>query len=314
MRITTDHVIFEMNPDNQPAAKVTPGERLVFETLDCFSNTVKRPEDVVSSIDFSKVNPATGPVFIEGAEVGDVLKVTIHEINLADYGAIITAPGLGVLGHEVQQEETVICQVVDDEVKYRDFSLPLRKMIGVIGTAPAGEGVNTGTPGDHGGNMDTTAIAEGATLYLPVNVNGALLALGDLHATMGDGEVVGAGLEIPGEVHLDVEIIKNNHIPTPFVETDDKYIAIASAETIDHAVVRATKNLTSFIEQEYQQTFNSTIMLLSLAANVAVSQAVNPQKTARIELSKDVFDHLKEIPAENVTPVMPELGDHVAEI
>lgn len=314
MRITTDHVIFEMNPDNQPAAKVAPGERLVFETLDCFSNTVKRPEDVVSSIDFSKVNPATGPVFIEGAEVGDVLKVTIHEINLADYGAIITAPGLGVLGHEVQQEETVICQVVGDEVKYRDFSLPLRKMIGVIGTAPAGEGINTGTPGDHGGNMDTTAITEGATLYLPVNVDGALLALGDLHATMGDGEVVGAGLEIPGEVHLDVEVIKNSHIPTPFVETEDKYIAIASADTIDHAVERATKNLTSFIQQEYQQTFNSTIMLLSLAANVAVSQAVNPQKTARIELSKQVFDHLKEIPAENVSPVMSELDDHVAEI
>ncbi|MBG9988701.1 acetamidase/formamidase family protein [Aerococcaceae bacterium DSM 111176] len=314
MRITTDHVIFEMNPTNQPAAQVKPGERLVFETLDCFSNTVKRPEDVVSSIDFSKVNPATGPVFIEGAEVGDVLKVTIHEINLADYGAIITAPGLGVLGHEVQQEETVICQVVGDEVKYRDFSLPLRKMIGVIGTAPAGEGINTGTPGDHGGNMDTTAITEGATLYLPVNVDGALLALGDLHATMGDGEVVGAGLEIPGEVHLDVEVIKNSHIPTPFVETEDKYIAIASADTIDHAVERATKNLTSFIQQEYQQTFNSTIMLLSLAANVAVSQAVNPQKTARIELSKQVFDHLKEIPAENVSPVMSELDDHVAEI
>lgn len=314
MRITTDHVIFEMNANNQPAALVKSGERLVFETLDCFSNTVKRPEDVVSSIDFSKVNPATGPVFVEGAEVGDILKVTIHEINLADYGAIITAPGLGVLGHEVEQEETVICQVVNGEVRYRDFTLPLRKMIGVIGTAPAGEGVNTGTPGDHGGNMDTTAITEGATLYLPVNVPGALLALGDLHATMGDGEVVGAGLEIPGEVHLDVEVIKDSHIPTPFVETADRYIAIASDETLDAAVERATKNLTTFIEKEYLQTFNSTIMLLSLAGDVSVSQAVNPNKTARIALNKNIFDHLKEIPAEKDTPEMSDLDDHVAEI
>ncbi|WP_438467719.1 acetamidase/formamidase family protein [Streptococcus pluranimalium] len=95
-------------------------------------------------------------------------------------------------------------------------------MIGVIGTAPAGEPVNTGTPHDHGGNMDTTAIIEGSILYLPVNTEGALLAIGDVHATMGDGEIMGSGLEIPAVIEVTVEVLKNCDYPLPMVETKDK--------------------------------------------------------------------------------------------
>ena len=198
----------------------------MFETMDCFSDTVKTSEDVVSEIDFSKVNPATGPLFVKGAQPGDTLKVTIQSIKISDKGAVLTSPGLGQLSDHIEKEETIICDIKEDYVDYKGIRIPLTKMIGVIGTAAAGEGVNTGTPHDHGGNLDTTRMAEGATVYLPVNVEGALLAMGDLHASMGDGEIMGSGLEVAGEVEVTVKVIKDFNLPLPLIETDDVWVTL----------------------------------------------------------------------------------------
>lgn len=286
MRISSEHVIFEMNKDNEPALQVDSGSTVVFETLDCFSNTVQSETDLVSSIDFSKVNPATGPLYVNGAEPGDTLKVTIHSIKVADQGVVVTAPGLGNLADSITEEETVICRVTNDYVDYKGIHIPLRKMIGVIGTAPAGEGVNTGTPHDHGGNMDTTRIAEGATLYLPVNVEGALLAMGDLHATMGDGEIMGDGLEIPGEVEVTVEVVKNVNLPVPLVETEDLWVTIGARETLEEASKLATHNMVKLIQNKSELTFNQAGMLLSLAGNLHTCQVVNPNVSVRMELPK----------------------------
>ena len=163
-------------------------------------------------------------------------------------------------------------------------------MIGVIGTAPAGVGVNTGTPHDHGGNMDTTRIAEGATIYLPVNVKGALLAMGDLHATMGDGEIMGAGLEIPGEVDVTVEVIKNFNLPLPFIETDDLWVTVGSRQTMEDASTLAIENMVKVIQNKTNLTFNQAGMMLSIAGDLKTSQIVNPNKTMRMELSKSLLE------------------------
>ncbi|WP_028273408.1 acetamidase/formamidase family protein [Atopococcus tabaci] len=289
MRISSEHVVFSMEKANKPALSVDSGATVVFETLDCFSNTVQSSEDLVSAIDFSKVNPATGPLFVNGAEPGDTLKVTIHSITLPDQGVIVTAPGLGNLSGSIVEEETVICKVTDDHVEYKGINVPLRKMIGVIGTAPAGEPVNTGTPHDHGGNMDTTRIAEGASLYLPVNVEGALLAMGDLHAAMGDGEIMGDGLEIPGEVEVTVEVVKNFDLPVPLVETDDLWITIGSRATLEEAGRLATENMADLIQKKSELTFNQAGMLLSMAGNLHACQVVNPNVTMRMELAKSLL-------------------------
>lgn len=289
-RISSGHVIFEMNGTNKPALTVENGVRVTFETLDCFSNTVLTNDDLVSSIDFAQVNPATGPLYVEGAEPGNVLKVTVHEIRLADKGAIVTAPGLGILADQIETEETVMCDVTDEFVDYKGIQLPLRKMIGVIGTAPAGEGVNTGTPGDHGGNLDTTRITEGAVLYLPVNVPGALLALGDLHATMGDGEIMGAGLEIPGEVEVSVEVLKEFDLPLPLVETEDLWVTLGSRESLEAASKLATRQMAELIMAKSNLSFNQAGMLLSLAGNLHTSQVVNPNVTVRMELAKNILE------------------------
>ncbi|MCK9906268.1 acetamidase/formamidase family protein, partial [Frankia sp. Cpl3] len=113
--------------------------------------------------------------------------------------------------------------------------IPINPMIGVIGTAPATEGISCGTPGDHGGNMDCKQIREGTTLFLPVNVPGALFALGDLHAAMADGEIAVCGVEIAGEVTVSLEVIKGKNWPLPMAVNDGHLITIASEKELDAA-------------------------------------------------------------------------------
>ena len=288
-RISRDHVIFEMNKKNEPALAVDSGANVVFETQDCFSGEVQSETDTVSSIDFSKVNPATGPLYVNDAKVGDTLKVTIRRITLDDEGAVLTAPGLGMFADDIEKEETVIAEVTAEATFYKGHKIPLRKMVGVIGTAPAGEGVNTGTPHDHGGNLDTTLLGEGTTLYLPVNVEGALLAMGDMHSSMGDGEIMGSGLEVAGEIEVNVEVIKDNNYPLPFIETDELYATLASRETMEEASKVALDHMVEVIREKTDLTFNQAGMFLSLAGDLKVSQAVNPNKTMRVEVRKNVL-------------------------
>ena len=289
-KITRDQVIFEMNKENEPVLSIESGEKVIFETMDCFSGEVCSAEDTVSGIDFSKVNPATGPLFVEDAKVGDVLKVKINRISIDDQGVILTAPGLGLLSDGIDKEETVLTEVTEKITNYKGFEIPLRKMIGVIGTAPAGEPVNTGTPHDHGGNLDTILVREGSIIYLPVEVEGALLSMGDMHSSMGDGEIMGAGSEVAGEIEVEVEVVKDSNLPLPFIETEDLYVTLASRETMEEASQLALNHMVQFLQAKTDLTFNQAGMFLSLAGDLKVSQAVNPNKTMRVEVRKDIID------------------------
>lgn len=294
MRISRERVIFEMNRHNPPAARCQSGDTVIFETQDCFSGEVRTPEDTVSHIDFDRVNPATGPLFVEGAEPGDTLKVTIEQITLDDQGAAVASPGLGAFGTQIQQEETVIGKVSKDgTTTFNNIELPPRKMIGVIGTAPGGQGINTGTPDAHGGNLDTTLMAEGATLYLPVNVEGALLALGDMHSVMGDGEVMGSGMEIAGEAKLTVEVIKGTPLPLPLVENDEVIATLGSAETMEAASQLALDHMVDYLKSHYEMTLNEAGIFLSLCGDLIACQIVNPNKTMRVEIRKDILEKIQ---------------------
>ena len=187
--IKRETAVYTMDKENAPVARAASGETLVFETADCFGGQIQKPTDRMGALDWSRINPATGPVFVEDAAPGDTLKVEILNIDLAARAAVVEAPGEGVTGLAAKEETTKILPIQGGCAVFNDrLSLPLCPMIGVIGTAPAGEAVATGTPSFHGGNMDCKRIGAGATLYLPVNVEGALLAMGDLHAVMGRGD------------------------------------------------------------------------------------------------------------------------------
>ncbi|MDI9470081.1 MAG: acetamidase/formamidase family protein [Bacillota bacterium] len=286
MRVSKQHVVYQMHRDHPAVASCRSGDTVIFETCDCFHDSVRSSTDLVSGVDFSRINPATGPLFVEGAEVGDLLKVDILSIRLESQGAIVSAPGLGRLADLIGKELTVIGEVSGDSIRILGREIPVRKMVGVIGTAPAGEAVPTGSPHDHGGNLDCTEIREGASLYLPVEVEGALLAMGDLHASMGDGEIMGAGLEIAGEVEVRVEVIKNRKLPTPFIETPDRVMTLASGKNMEEAADRAVRNMAEYLMQTTELSLEEAGMLLSMAGDLRVCQIVNPNMTMRMELDK----------------------------
>ncbi|EOP10813.1 amidase [Bacillus cereus B5-2] len=228
-RIHKEHSIYAMSPENKPCMEVEIGSRLVFETYDCFENQIDSEDVVFQELDWNRINPATGPVYINGAEPGDILVVTIEKIKIAEQGVLTTGPNLGVMGEELHENTVKIVPIHNEHVLFsNELQIPINPMIGVIGTAPKEESISCGTPHDHGGNMDCKEIREGTTLLLPVNVPGALLALGDLHAAMGDGEIGVSGVEVAGEVTVTVQIIKGKKWPLPMAIQKEKVMTIAS--------------------------------------------------------------------------------------
>lgn len=287
MKLLADRVIYSFSKDNIPALTVSPGTSLDIETLDCFSNQLRNPDDKMEQLDWDRINPATGPIYVEGAEAGDALKVTINSIELNEKGTICALENEGVLGHKIEGSHVRVAPVKDGFVEYLDFKIPVKKMIGVIGVAPAGKPVNCGTPGKHGGNMDTSMITEGATIYFPVSTNGALFALGDCHAAMGDGEIGVAAMEIPALVNLTLDLVKGKAPVFPFLEDKENFAVIVSAKTVDEAITEATDLMSQFLEERLPSYSRAEIiMLMSLVGDVRISQVVDPEKTVRFVFPK----------------------------
>lgn len=294
MKLTNDKVIFDFSKDHEPVLRVPAGTTLEIETLDCFSNQLRKAGDTIEQLDWERINPATGPVYVEGAEPGDTLKVTIHTIKLNDRGTVCCLENEGTLGHMIKGNHFRVVNVEGDTVKYLDrFEIPTQKMVGVIGVAPEDEAVNTGTPDHHGGNMDTLLVAEGATVYFPVAHPGALFAMGDVHAVMGDGEVGVSGLEIPSDVIVTLDVIKGKAPEYPFLENSDVYAVLVSKPTVDEAVSVAAELMCRFLEPRMDITRPEIIMLMSLVGSVEISQVVDPKKTVRFVFPKKYMQNPK---------------------
>ncbi|WP_347862329.1 acetamidase/formamidase family protein [Salimicrobium sp. PL1-032A] len=277
--------------ENEPAFHISSGEQVVVHTYDCFENQIQKESTEMDTLDWNRINPATGPIHVEGAQPGDVLKVRIDNIDLGDQGVMLTGPDLGVMGHRMEDFQVKVLPIENGKVVFDDkLSLPLNPMIGVIGVTPEGEGVNCGTPYAHGGNMDTKRITTGATLYFPVFQPGALLALGDLHAAMGDGEISVSGVEIPAEVTLTTEVLKTESLDYPMLEDEEGIATIVSKETLDEAVDTAVEMMIDRILPHVDMTTSELTMLMSAAGQVEVSQVVDPLKTARFFVPRYILD------------------------
>lgn len=291
MRLDTDHVFFHFSKDAEPALRVPAGTNLSVATFDCFANQLRKESDSIDQLDWDRVNPATGPIYIEGAEPGDTLKVAINKIHLDGLGTVCCLEGEGTLGHMLQGSALHVVEIKDGFCHYLDRApIPLRPMIGVIGVAPAEGAINCGTPGHHGGNMDNTMITEGATLYFPVSHPGALFGLGDLHSVMGDGEIGVSGLETPAVVDLTLEVIKGKAPDYPVLENADSFAMIVSKETVDDAILRATELMCEFLESRIDLSRPDIVMLMSLVGQVEICQVVDPEKTVRFVFPKRYMD------------------------
>ncbi len=292
MLITKDKHQFAMDKNSVPVTQIDLPCKLTFETLDCFSEQINCAQDTIESLNFDRVNPASGPVYLNKVKAGDIISVNIRDIRVNSPGKMIAAPGAGVLANLITTSETLIVPIENGIASFKNLELPLTPMIGVIGVAPQGDPIACGIPGSHGGNMDTTLIKPGSTLYLPVQVDGALFALGDLHAVMGDGEIMVSGIEVSGEVDVTITKANDIEIKNPLIKTDLLLAFIASAETLDQAIETATREMAEFLTKYTDLTINEAGMLMSACGSAQICQIVDPLKTARFAMPLDVLRKL----------------------
>lgn len=283
IRISSEYKIGVMDKNNKPAAFCKDGDTVVFETLDCSDGAVKPDGTRDRTPGKFLANPATGPLYIEGTQPGDILKVEILSLRTGKTGYMGTGRREHLYKNIDVEYPIRIFDVSDGTVSIGSKTFPVNPMIGVIGVAPAGEGIRTMVPDSHGGNMDCTRVHEGATLYFPVNVPGALLAMGDLHAAMGDGEVFWYGLETPGEVTVRVSVIKDKPLRMPVLTVDGVLAVIASADTLDECSGMAVEQMYDILVAEGWDRSDAGY-LLSMKCNLAVCQIVDPKMTVRAEM------------------------------
>ncbi len=286
IRISSKHVIYSFSPLNKPVAYAKPKDIIVFETIDALGGQAKSEETPIDVIDWSRVNPATGPLFVETAEPGDTLVVDILDIKTDDKAVILVAPGYGVLHDKQFSPRIKLLYYEKDFVKFNSLDIEPKPMIGVIGVAPEEGEVATGSLGVHGGNMDIALLGRGSRLYLPVFTRGALLAIGDLHLVQGDGELCVSAAEVSGEVTVRVDIVKNKKPKYPILELNDKYAILTHGKTLDEAVYRASEAAVEALMKAHSLVFEEAYMLASLVVDLRINQVVDPFKGARAEIPK----------------------------
>ncbi len=289
LRISRESSVGAFAPKMSPVAFAKPGELILFETHDCWHGQISSEGQDIGKVDFTCLNPATGPVCIEGAEPGDVLSVSVLSIDVASCGVISVIPGGGLLGGEVKKSFTRIIPVSSVMAGFAGRPLPIKPMIGVIGVATSQKqgAVSTGIPGRHGGNMDTKDICEGATLFLPISQEGAMLAMGDVHALMADGEACVTGLEIAAEVLVRIGLIKQTRISWPAIRGGSELMIVASGATLEEAARAATDSAVRYISAACGIKWEESYMMASLAVDLRISQCVDPQMTVRAVIPLD---------------------------
>jgi len=290
-------------PSVKPIASVSPGETVEIEAYDCFADNVQPERDwkeVLASGEEIFENPVTGPIYVDGAEPGDTLAIDVVGIEVGRRGITALVPGFGLLEGWFAQVPPLskFSEIKDGEVTFpmskgKSIRIPVRLMIGTIGVAPATETTSTVTPSRHGGNLDTPEITVGNRLYLPVNVKGALFALGDVHATQGHGEVCGTGVEVPALVRVKFSVLKGKRIEWPRIESPDEIMTVCSARPLEDAARLAVWELTRWLVTDYGLEEYDAYMLLSVAGDVEIPQIVDPMYTAVAKIRKQLLSQLK---------------------
>lgn len=295
IRISRDDVVYGFNHETPPVARAQSGDTIVFETYDTSTGRIHKADDVrafVAARDPKKVNPAAGPVYVEGAEPGDALAVEILDIKLVGVGFVRALKNAGVLQDGIRDLGVAMVRVDGDQLVFAEkLRFAARPMVGVIGTAPASGTVYTADPGPNGSNVDLNAMTIGATAYLPVNVPGALLAIGDIHAAMGDGEVCGTGVEINGKATVRVTLLKKQAPRRIWLETKDDWVTTGQGATLDDAVKESVEEMTRLLMEQFELDRTEAFLLVSARGDVRIGQAAripNCDATTYVRFPKNV--------------------------
>ena len=289
--VSADQGVYVIGPYNEPITTVPTGEKILIETMDAFGNRISSEKDDITKIlTLPYVNPLTGPIYVDGAEKGDTLVVTIHDIEeIRGYGVSALIPDFGGLCGTVFTRtlqpplpaRIMLHPIKNGEITFSETlnicTIPYEPFYGTIGTSPELEAISSLAPGFHGGNMDAADVCPGNKVYLPVNVEGALFHIGDGHATQGDGEVSGVATEIPTRGTLSFEVIKSKVIGTPRIESDEYIMAVGSARPMEDAARIAFYELILWLEQDFGIDRFTAYQLCSQVAKVRLANKVDIQ-------------------------------------
>lgn len=298
---TLDTVKYVYGP-SAPVAHLISGEILDTNTLDCFGDAIKKPGDTLAMAKGD--NPLTGPFYIEGAAPGDTLAIEFLQLDVnGPQGVGAFDPGFGAINptgytpmlngplperiwfYPIHQEDATATFQAHDS----DFSvkIPMHPFLGCIGVSPKrGESRSSIVPEEFGGNMDSSEASVGNTLYLPVNVAGALLYIGDGHAAMGDGEIAGTAIEVPLRVRLRMTVLKGQLITWPRFESKDELMATGIYRPLDDSLRIAFTQLIAWVHADYGLSELDAYELLSKVATIHLAEMVDPNYVVIAKINK----------------------------
>jgi acetamidase/formamidase len=301
-----DKVYFTYCYAHPPAARIKPGDSVVTKTRDASNDAFTVSDKTLApKLDLTKVNPQTGPFYVEGAQPGDTLVVHIDSIDLnRDWGWGGSIPYFGLLAPEYKT--AMVTPAAPDHLfiwkldkakktatldmpnsKIGKVEVPLRPFFGTIGTAPAGkECISSLRPGANGANMDFNEVVAGATLQFPVFEPGALFMLGDGHAAQGDGEIDGAAIETSFDVRFTVNLIKGKKINWPHLINENEIMSIGSTRPLIDALRLACADMVDWLMTDYGFDRYDAVELLGEAAHLYIANVVDPDFSVACALNK----------------------------
>ena len=249
-------------------------------------------------LDMDRVHDLTGPIYVEGAEPGDVLAIEMLDLEPGDWGWTSLGPDYGFLAgeHDRHQFKTYELDKENNRFQFsKNISIPMRPFAGVMGVAPDTDSMLvTFPPRANGGNMDDPFITKGVTLYLPVFVEGALFSIGDPHAVQGLGEVVGTAVECPMRIRFRLSVKKDMDIEEPQYESGDFYATTGYGETIDEAAKKATRFMIQHLIDTYDLGWEDAYMLCSLVGDLHIAEVVDlPNMLVTMHIPKSIFTEEK---------------------
>ena len=280
---------------HEPALRITDGDTVITTTLDAAGYDARGERLATGG------NPMTGPFFVEGAEPGDALAVTIDRLTPnRDFGWTRTPVAPNVVDPEFVRElpesqrtpwmidrAAGTLRLAEPPARLRDLVLPLSPMIGCFGVAPAGEqAISTATSGEHGGNMDYRGFGPGVTAFFPVFVPGALFHLGDGHALQGDGEIVGTGVETSFEMEFTVRVQKGRRLGWPRGETAEEIFTVGNARPLDQAVQHATTEMLRWLADDHGLDTVAASHLLGQTVRYDLGNVFDPAYTMVCRVAK----------------------------
>jgi amidase len=270
---------------NPPAIHVGMGETFIMETNDRFQGYTS-PDDAPLDLLLSM----TGPVYVGGTQPGDTLSVEVLDITPSlGYGWIVATPGRAMLKNRVTEWRRRKVQIDGDRVWFNDkIALPYAPMIGRLGVAPVGEPKSCNSVGDFGGAMSNIAIRPGATVLLPVFVEGALLTIEDVHAAMGDGESASSAVEMGSEVTLRCDVSTKLQVDRPVVMTPETIMTTGEGDTMEAASHMAVDEMARLLMYKLDLDPIDAAMLISVAADARFSYVGGPPYRAKAAISRAV--------------------------